>query len=197
MKQRAHRWRRQDHDDLNRGDYRGDFGPDGEDRFPRATDGGRESWRRGRVSGGFGSQFAAWRSGAGFAPAGFGFGPAEDPGRDEADESDIRSTRGRGAWAGDWTYADYRGRGPRDYRRSDDRLREEVCDRLTDDWAVDATGMTVQVQDGEVTLAGTVPSRQQKRRAAEIVEQIAGVQDVFNQLAVSGGEPPSWRPGSR
>ena len=32
-----------------------------------------------------------------------------------------------------------RGRGPKDYTRSDDRIREEVCDRLTDDPRVDAS----------------------------------------------------------
>ena len=38
---------------------------------------------------------------------------------------------------------DYAGRGPRGYRRSDDRIGEDVCDRLTDDPALDASGIEV------------------------------------------------------
>ena len=185
MRHRAHHRPRGPQGDLNRGDYRGDFGPEGRSRFDEPQRRmGREGWRRGRVSGGYGSQYDAWSSGAGFDPAGFGFGPDERP-RPEFDYGDwqpTRPARGRGAWAGDWDHDDYRGRGPRNYRRSDDRVREEVCEALTDDWSVDATDVNVEVKDGEVTLTGTVPSREQKRRARECAERIAGVRDVFNQL---------------
>ena len=193
-------------DDLNRGDYRGDFGPEGRDRFRHDDDRRREAdddaggewrgpgsrragWRRGLEGGGYGSQYDAWRSGAGFPAAGFGFGPGEDPDPRGSDAQPTRPARGRGAWAGDWSDEDYRGRGPRDFRRSDDRLREEVCERLTDDWAVDATEISVQVVDGEVTLTGIVPSREQRRRAEECVDHVSGVRDVFNQLRVQADEP--------
>jgi hypothetical protein len=83
---------------------------------------------------------------------------------------------------------DHRGRGPRTYRRSDERILEEACERLTDDRSVDATHVTVVVDDGEVTLSGTVPSRRQKRLAEECVESIRGVHDVINQLKVSRDE---------
>jgi len=79
----------------------------------------------------------------------------------------------------------YRGRGPRGYQRSDDRIREDVCERLTDDPEIDASNMEVVVKNGEVTLSGTVNSREDKRRAEECVEDISGVKDVHNALRVS------------
>ena len=106
-----------------------------------------------------------------------------------------RPARGRGAWAGDWENEavarrdardDHSGRGPRGYRRSDAAIEEEACERLTDDWAVDATDVAVRVSDGEVTLSGTVATREQKRRAEECVERVRGVHDVLNQLRVTG-----------
>ena len=79
----------------------------------------------------------------------------------------------------------YYGRGPKDYRRSDERIREEVADRMTDDWSLDASDITVTVEDGEVTLSGTVSSRDQKRRAEDVAERVSGVRDVSNQLRVA------------
>jgi hypothetical protein len=202
MKHRAHRRPRLPHDDLNRGDYRADFGPEGRHRFAEPERGGYEGWRRGRVSGGYGSQYDAWSSGAGFQPAGFGFGPEENPGAEfeDGDWQPTRPARGRSAWAGDWENENYRGRGPKNYRRSDDRIRDEVCEALTDDWSVDATEISVEVKDGEVTLSGTVPSREQKRRAGDCAERIGGVHDVFNRLRVvdtTGSAPVESRAGWR
>ena len=82
-------------------------------------------------------------------------------------------------------HAPYAGRGPKDYQRSDDRVREEICDCMTDDPMLDASEITVQVSKGEVMLSGTVPSRAQKRRAEDVAERISGVRDVTNQLRVS------------
>lgn len=79
---------------------------------------------------------------------------------------------------------DYRGRGPRNYRRSDDRIREDVCERLTDDPHIDAADIEVAVRDGEVTLAGTVMSRPMKRRADDIAESVVGVANVQNGLRI-------------
>jgi hypothetical protein len=92
---------------------------------------------------------------------------------------------------------DHRGRGPSTYRRADERILEEACERLTDDRSVDATHVTVAVDNGEVTLSGTVPSRQQKRLAEECVESIRGVHDVINQLKVSRDEVLQERPAER
>jgi osmotically-inducible protein OsmY len=78
----------------------------------------------------------------------------------------------------------FRGRGPKNYRRSDDRLREEVCDRLTDNEWLDASDVEVNVVAGEVILTGTVDSRYAKRLAEEICESATGVSNVQNNLRV-------------
>ena len=81
--------------------------------------------------------------------------------------------------------APYAGRGPKDYRRSDDRVREEICDCMTDDPLLDASDIVVQVSNGEVTLSGSVSSREQKRRAEDVADRVSGVKDVTNQLRVA------------
>jgi hypothetical protein len=81
--------------------------------------------------------------------------------------------------------ATYSGRGPKNYQRSDDRVREEICDCMTDDPLLDASEITVEVNRGEVILSGSVTSRDQKRRAEDVAERISGVKDVTNQLRVS------------
>ena len=78
----------------------------------------------------------------------------------------------------------YRGRGPRDYRRADDRIREEINDRMTDDDFLDASHLEVGVQNGEVVLAGYVFNRTSKRRAEQIAERVSGVTNVENRLRV-------------
>jgi osmotically-inducible protein OsmY len=81
--------------------------------------------------------------------------------------------------------SNYSGRGPKGYRRSDERIREEICDRLTDDWRVDASEVEINVNNGQVTLTGSVQSREEKRKAEDLVESIPGVHDVHNNLRVS------------
>jgi osmotically-inducible protein OsmY len=78
----------------------------------------------------------------------------------------------------------HRGRGPKGYTRSDERIREDVNDRLSDDPFVDASEIEVSVSSCEVTLSGTVDSREAKRRAEDIAEQVSGVRHVQNNLRV-------------
>lgn len=79
----------------------------------------------------------------------------------------------------------HRGRGPKGYVRSDDRIREDVSDRLSDDPMVDASEIEVSVAGAEVTLAGTVSSREERRRAEDCAERVSGVSHVQNNLRVS------------
>jgi osmotically-inducible protein OsmY len=87
-----------------------------------------------------------------------------------------------------FSHRGFAGRGPKGYSRSDDRIREDVCERLTDDRHIDASDMEVMVANGEVTLAGSVHSREDKRHAEDIVESISGVREVHNNLRVSRWE---------
>jgi osmotically-inducible protein OsmY len=77
-----------------------------------------------------------------------------------------------------------RGKGPKGYHLSDERIREDISDRLSDDDYVDASDIDVQVNDSEVILTGTVDSREAKRRAEDIAEHISGVRNVENRLRV-------------
>jgi osmotically-inducible protein OsmY len=86
----------------------------------------------------------------------------------------------------------HRGKGPKGYRRSDERIRDEVYHKLTDDDMVDATEIEVQVNNSEVTLNGTVQDRNERRRAEDVIEQISGVEHVQNNLRVrKDGRSPS------
>jgi len=88
----------------------------------------------------------------------------------------------------------HRGRGPKSYTRSDDRIREDVNDQLTDDPMLDASDIDAKVANGEVTLSGHVESRQAKRRAEDIADRIAGVKHVQNNLRVKDGRASASAP---
>ena len=81
--------------------------------------------------------------------------------------------------------AQHRGRGPRGYQRSDDRIREDINDRLTDDPYLDASDIDVSVVSCEVTLTGNVSTREDKRRAEDLTEGVSGVRNVENRLRVN------------
>lgn len=78
--------------------------------------------------------------------------------------------------------ARFRGSGPKNYTRSDDRIHEDVCNRLSDDPYLDASDIEVSVNSGEVTLDGTVNDRLAKRRAEDLSEMALGVKHVQNNL---------------
>lgn len=81
----------------------------------------------------------------------------------------------------------FRGRGPKGYRRSDERIHEDVCDRLEQDDYVDASDIEVSVNECTVNLSGTVADRAMKRRAEDIAESVNGVRDIRNDLRINGG----------
>lgn len=82
---------------------------------------------------------------------------------------------------------EHRGKGPRNYKRSDERIREDINDRLYDDPYIDASDIDVKIEDDVVVLTGTVDNREQKRRAEDIIERISGVHNVENRLRVNTG----------
>lgn len=79
----------------------------------------------------------------------------------------------------------YRPVGPRGYLRSDARILEDICDRLTRSGRLDVRDVEVSVESGVVTLEGSVPSRLQKYRVEDIVDDVFGVRDLCNRLRVS------------
>lgn len=83
----------------------------------------------------------------------------------------------------------YRGIGPRGYTRTDERIREDVCEGLCDSDEIDAADINVDVGSGTVRLSGTVPNRAMKHRAEDIAEACSGVRDIENSIRVAGVDP--------
>jgi osmotically-inducible protein OsmY len=80
-----------------------------------------------------------------------------------------------------------RGLGPQGYKRSDERISDDAHERLTDDTWLDASNIAISVSACEVTLSGTVESREAKHRAERLVEDISGVAHVQNNLRIAKG----------
>jgi len=165
-------WRGSDEDRAIRSPDQ-EFETSGPYRQPREPYGETHTRREGRVGG---AEYG--RSDYGRVPYG-----RPDYGRSSFDgiyaPSPYGSTGTLGSTGG------HAGRGPKGYRRSDDRIREDVCDRLSWNDEVDATEITVRVSNCEVTLEGTVETRHMKRLAEDISEDVPGVLDVHNKLRVS------------
>lgn len=84
----------------------------------------------------------------------------------------------------------FRGRGPKNWRPSDERIRDTVNELLTDHEGIDPTDVEVTVENGEVTLSGTVGTRWEKRLADDIAHSCRGVHDVHNRLRIAARETP-------
>jgi osmotically-inducible protein OsmY len=179
---------------------------DGQDRryrqgpgYSSYGDADRDSYGRGRGPssefGGYGGEFGGRGTpGRGYdGPGGF----ARSGLRPEGEERGLwdRTRDEVSSWFGDdqaerrreldaWQAGQHRGRGPRGYTRSDQRIHEDINDRLTEDSFVDASDIAVTVSAGEATLDGFVDSRREKRRAEDLAEQVSGVKHVQNNLRV-------------
>ena len=162
-------------------------------------------------SGGYGDGYGAYGGPAGRRPEPRSYSPGETRGYDRGgyraddryddrfggsgalatDELLDRQARGedRSFWGRmfhrDERGGEHRGRGPKNYTRSDERIRDDINDRLTDDSWLDAQEIDVEVSGREVTLSGTVMSREDKRRAEQLAESVSGVDHVQNNLRVA------------
>ena len=117
------------------------------------------------------------------AQSGHGRGGAEFRGHE------FRSPESRGV------EESHRGRGPRDYVRADERIADDIIDRLTDDEHIDASEVLVMVEGGVATLTGNVPERAMKHRAEDIAADAHGVREVRNEIRVDPGLASFGRPG--
>lgn len=109
------------------------------------------------------------------APYGYGEGGAYRP---RPEEDPRRSTYGdrRGG---------HRGKGPKGYTRSDERILEDLSERLAEDDDIDASDVAIRVDAGKVTLEGSVEQRWIKHRIEDMAEACRGVVDVVNHLRVA------------
>lgn len=90
-------------------------------------------------------------------------------------------------------YQSHVGKGPKNWKRSDERIREEVNEALARHPEIDASDIEVKVQGGEITLTGTVNSRNAKRQAEDIAERVFGASEVQNQIRVKADGQDSSR----
>lgn len=158
---------------------------------------GAESWR------GYGDESRGGTFGRNWNDMGGRQGGRQSGGWQGSGQSDWQQrsgSMGSGSMSSGSMGSTFAGRGPKDYQRSDERIREEVSDRMTDDHDLDASEISVEVRGGEVTLTGTVRTRDQKRRAEDLAEQCSGVGDVTNNIRVkqddSRGGQSSGKSGS-
>jgi osmotically-inducible protein OsmY len=77
------------------------------------------------------------------------------------------------------------GPGPQLHRRSDDKIRQEIWEMLTNNPDLDANDVELHVESGEVTLTGTVDSRDAKWLTEDLVTSVTGVREVNNRLRIS------------
>ena len=202
-----------DYSDADRfGSRSGDY-PLGGGDF-RSSQGGQGGFGTGQYGyGGTGSQGDYGRSSIGGSgdhnrreinqsrySGGYGHGSRSyDEGRygsqsDYGSESGYNQSGGRsqGGQFGAQEQRNFRGRGPKGYTRSDQRIEEDVNERLSDDYYLDASNIEVSVQGGTVTLSGEVDDRESKRRAEDIAEFCSGVQQVQNNIKVQSGGLTGW-----
>ena len=117
----------------------------------------------------------------------------EPPGTIPRDlRGDVEGPRRPAGFYGEWNWkwdgvqrGPFSGRGPKGWRRPDERIREDVCEALAADGDLDASDVTVDVLEGEVTLEGTVLDRSSKRRAEDVADRRSGVRDVHNRLRIA------------
>jgi len=81
--------------------------------------------------------------------------------------------------------------GPKGYKRSDERLREDISERLMQAYDIDSSEVTVEVLGGKVVLEGTVPDRYMKHAIEDLCDAAPGVEDIENRIRVTGARSRS------
>jgi hypothetical protein len=78
----------------------------------------------------------------------------------------------------------HKGKGPKGYRRTDDLIKEDICEALYRNTGVDASEIEIFVKDGVVKITGFVTSPEQKMMAESAIENLTGIDEIFNDLSV-------------
>jgi len=136
---------------------------------------------------------AAGAGGPGFTGGAYAYGngPREQrrPIEDEFSDESAVSYEHRGHARGSLQRRRYPP-GPKGYQRSDERLKEDICERLMGAYYIDSSEVTVEVKGGKVTLEGSVPSRRMKHSIEDIVDACPGVADIDNRVRVGTAVTP-------
>ncbi len=89
-----------------------------------------------------------------------------------------------------------RGRAPRGYRRSSERILADLCDGLMRSW-VDAEDVDIRVRDGVVLLSGVVRSADERHATEALARDVLGVKEVINDIRVHRDEGITAPPAPR
>jgi osmotically-inducible protein OsmY len=100
---------------------------------------------------------------------------------------DTAASRGDGGTEPTPSRGRFAGCGPRGYRRPDARIAEDINEALTWHPDIDASEVEVAVEQGIVTLTGTVHDRRTQRLIREVTSQIVGVCELEDRLTVGPG----------
>jgi osmotically-inducible protein OsmY len=76
------------------------------------------------------------------------------------------------------------GLGSKNSERSDKEIGDDVSEALYESPDLDASGISVEVVDGNVFLRGQIDSRSTKSLAEGCIENIKGIKDIFNELTI-------------
>jgi osmotically-inducible protein OsmY len=174
-------------------------------RQGRGQEYGQEGWGEGSgqqygygpgygQQGGYGQFGGRSSSGWGESMPGYGYGRGQGEREQYGSMGQQGYERGWGSTGADYasgfgqqrygSRGRFVGRGPKGYRRTDERIQEEINEQLTRHPEIDASEIEVSVKNGEVTLSGTVDDRHAKRLAEDIAEECSGVSEVRNNIRV-------------
>lgn len=82
------------------------------------------------------------------------------------------------------TFRPHERHGPKNYRRGDESIVDEIYLRLLTEPSVDSSDVSVEVHHGAATLEGSVPERRMRYVIENIVAAVRGVSDVENRVRV-------------
>lgn len=186
-------------------DYRHGGGYGGYGEAPGEAAGGLDSGRHYSAEPGWGPGYGARGNSRSHWPEGEGNQPhGRDPQAPDRDPARFDPTRGytpssqdrerpSSYWGrpgrGGMPPAPRYGLGPKGYQRSDERLKEDICERLM--WRgehIDVSEVSIDVKEGNVTLEGAVPERRMKHAIEDIVDECMGVKEIENRIRVTYGE---------
>lgn len=170
------------------------YGEREEGWYARGEHGSRPGWSETQrhdpyARGGYGMREESLRGRPNYGPPP-GYDPRGEGGRFGAYPAPVPQERwGHGMHGTDMGFGDreeirgpHYGKGPKGYTRSDDRIRDEVCEVLSRQGHIDASDVEIFVENRQVRLVGTVTQRSDKRNLEMMVERVHGVDEVHNEL---------------
>lgn len=126
-----------------------------------------------------------------WGPPGYRYGGSER-GYGERASHELRSRDGADRGGEPDLYRPHRGphfgKGPKGYQRADDRIRDEICERLARDGYIDASGIEVAVAGGVVRLLGSVQQVEDRHAVERVILDVYGVQEVRSELRLERSE---------